>query len=198
MRNPRARTLISLAAIAMLPGCQTEAEQAVHEPVEPPIASNLADSWRREIIQLPSQFAPGLGKGVEELRFAPGMYKPDEVDYWSYAFVLRFEDRVSGEAALQSILEQYYTGLITAVASSNNIQIDGPAARVVVEAAGGRRFHADVHLVDAFVTGKPLTVHMDIEVHDREAGSNVLAAVSPQNRNHTIWRSLFAVRAAIE
>ncbi len=44
--------------------------------------------WRPEVIPFPLGFAPDLGlEGVEELRFAPGMFDAKAADYFSYCFV---------------------------------------------------------------------------------------------------------------
>lgn len=191
--------VVLLAGILIACDGSTEVPNANETaPAKPAIPSDLADRWRSEIIELPSEFAPGLPRGVEELRFAPGMYKEEAEDYWSYVFVLRFEEKIEGRARLKELLDQYYTGLITAVAKSREISLDRPAARIEVTALDDRRYRADVDLVDAFVTGKPLIVTMDVRLKDGKSGTDVLAAVSPQPRTHDIWRSLKAVLAAIE
>ena len=44
--------------------------------------------WRGERIELPPGFAPDLGwKGVEQIRFAPGMFTEGEDDFFSYVLV---------------------------------------------------------------------------------------------------------------
>ncbi|MEM7393198.1 MAG: hypothetical protein AAF492_12705, partial [Verrucomicrobiota bacterium] len=44
--------------------------------------------WFGERIALPTGFAPDMTlKGVEEIRFAPGMFKPDAADFFTYVFV---------------------------------------------------------------------------------------------------------------
>jgi Zn-finger nucleic acid-binding protein len=184
--------LVTIVSISLLAACKQL------EPAPPDLPADLADTWRSETIPLPSQFAPGLPRGVEELRFAPGMYKSDAPDYWSYIFVLRFEEKIDGSARVKDILEQYYTGLITAVAKRRNVPLDRPAAQVKLETVTDRKFRANVDLIDAFVTGKPVVVHMDIELKTSEKGTALLAAVSPQPRTHDVWRSLKFVLEAIE
>ena len=43
--------------------------------------------WGKESIDLPPKFAPDMDwRGAVELRFAPGMFKADAADFFSYAF----------------------------------------------------------------------------------------------------------------
>ena len=44
--------------------------------------------WGGERIELPPRFAPTLGlKGIEEIRFAPGMFKPESESFFSYVIL---------------------------------------------------------------------------------------------------------------
>ena len=46
--------------------------------------------WKGETIDLPTKFAPGMKlRGLEKIRFAPGMFKADAKDFFSYVFVFR-------------------------------------------------------------------------------------------------------------
>ena len=51
-------------------------------------------------------------KGVEEIRFAPGMFKPDKSDFFSYALVFSLEPNtdLSSKAIKEQVL-LYYQGL---------------------------------------------------------------------------------------
>ncbi len=45
-------------------------------------------TWRGERIELPPRFAPTMTlKGIEEIRFAPGMFKAESDWFFSYVFV---------------------------------------------------------------------------------------------------------------
>ena len=45
------------------------------------------ETWKYEKLELPLNFAPNLPyQGFEELKFAPGMFKPNTNDYFSYIF----------------------------------------------------------------------------------------------------------------
>ena len=61
---------------------------ALTEAAEVPFHLPTPEGWRTETIPFPLEFAPELDyEGVEELRFAPGMFTEGAEDYWTYAFV---------------------------------------------------------------------------------------------------------------
>ena len=71
------------------------------------------EGWFGERILLPPRFAPDMSwKGVEEIRFAPGMFKPDKSDFFSYALVFSLEPNtdLSSKAIKEQVL-LYYQGL---------------------------------------------------------------------------------------
>ena len=188
--RPVNRTLPAALAALLLSACN----QA--PPAEPAGTVDLS-AWASETIQLPPGFAPGLPPGLEELRFAPGMYDAGAEDYWSYVYVLRFEESAGGEDWLRDVLEQYYDGLITAVAGSRGLTLEGEPAEVTLRPGEDGKQRADVDLVDAFVTGAPLTIHMELELVPSDAGTQVRAAVSPQPPDHPVWSDLRAALATL-
>ena len=71
-----------------------------------------------EVIKLPPSFAPDMKtKGVEDIRFAPGMFKPDQPDFFSYLFVINSTtgQKFTDEKFLHSELLAYYKGLAKSV-----------------------------------------------------------------------------------
>ena len=74
----------------------------------------------------PLGFAKDLAyKGHEDLRFAPGMFKADAADYFSYAFVMWIDGGMSFEpASLEKDLLKYYKGLCAAVAPGKKFDVD--------------------------------------------------------------------------
>ncbi len=55
-------------------------------------------TWEFERFALPPGFSQNFPyKGVEELRFSPGMFKKDSVSYFSYAFVARLDNTLNAE-----------------------------------------------------------------------------------------------------
>jgi hypothetical protein len=151
--------------------------------------------WRSEIIELPPEFAPTLPAGQEELRFAPGMFEPASADYFTYAFVIRLAQPATmsaDRAQIESLLDRYYQGLVAAVATDRKLTI--PVERVDATVTGqAPAFQATVAMYDAFVTGAPLTLHMDVTM----AGACLRAAASPQPRTHEVWRKLAEATACL-
>jgi len=76
----------------------------------------MPEGWQHETIPFPLEFAPDLPyRGVEELRFAPGIFKPDQAGYWSYAFVWWLDGKPAlGAAELNASLERYFAGRASA------------------------------------------------------------------------------------
>lgn len=182
---------------------ETPAQSATTAPVTAPAPASgsapapgaacaaIAD-WRSEIIELPPEFAPALPAGQEELRFAPGMFEPAADSYFTYAFVLRLADPLPlDRGRLETLLDQYYQGLVAAVASQRKLALPADVDATVTGEASG--FHATVAMYDAFVTGKPLTLHMDVTIE----GACVRAAASPQPRTHRVWQYLAQATACL-
>lgn len=170
----------------------------------------VAEGWRSETIPFPLEFAKDLPySGVEELRFAPGMFKPDQDGYWSYAFVWWLEGKPALDApALEHSLTRYFAGLITDVAKEKGYPIDPArfsASIHPVTAAGDKLGHAvrayagTVDSYDAFATGKPLVLNLEVWVWDcPQAGRRVaLVLASPKPGNASIWSALRERRAEL-
>jgi hypothetical protein len=151
--------------------------------------------WRSEIIEMPPEFAPTLPAGQEELRFAPGMFEPTAADYFTYAFVIRLAQpatMAADRAQIESLLDRYYQGLVAAVAADRKLAI--PVERVDATVTGQAPvFQATVTMYDAFVTGAPLTLHMNVTM----AGACLRAAASPQPRTHEVWHELAQATACL-
>lgn len=186
--------LASFVCLGIACSPKTPAPQAKTADAEPrtfgAVTEASADgiSWREEKIDFPPQWAPELPKGEDELRFAPGMFKREDEGYWSYAFVLRLDEKFEGEAALASLLNGLYRGLISSVARGRKIDFEGEAATVDLSFAWERHFRGHVDLVDAFVTGERIRVHLEVETVARtEGGTAVRVAASPQDANHGMW-----------
>src|SRR6187431_1090728 len=93
---------------------------------QPELLPQTPADWRFERIDFPLSFAPELKyKGFEELRFAPGMFKPDSDTYFTYIFAMKITDEVALDAAaLQALLETYFRGLCRTVAKEKKFDID--------------------------------------------------------------------------
>jgi hypothetical protein len=125
-------------------------------PASDPAASTtwrIPDGWRAETIPFPLGFAPELAhRGVEEIRFAPGMFDHAAPGYWSYVFVWRLEDAAALDApALAAELAQYFRGLVAAVDEQGRITARDEIG--VVAVPHGAAFTLAAHTFDAFDTG---------------------------------------------
>jgi len=167
----------------------------------------VVDGWRQETIPFPLEFAPGLPfSGLEEIRFAPGMFKPDADGYWSYAFAWWLEDRPTlGAAELESSLRRYFAGLIGAVGKEKGFAIDPARFSASMHAADRppaklghpvQAFAGTVHSYDAFTTGKPIVLNLEAWVWDCAVAGKRAAIVlaSPRATSDPIWKSLRARR----
>ena len=161
------------------------------------------EGWQHETIPFPLEFAPDLPyQGVEELRFAPGMFKPDQDGYWSYAFVWWLEGRPALDATkLNADLKSYFAGLCTSVAKDKGQTIDSSkfsAAMRVVNSSPRKLGHkvasftGIVESYDPFATGKPIVLNVEAWVWDcdRSGKRAVLVLASPSPQSAAIWTSL--------
>jgi hypothetical protein len=123
----------------------------------PPEMWPIPAGWKSETIPFPLGFAPGLAhRGVEELRFPPGMFDRTAPDYWSYAFVWRTDDAAMLAAPiLAAELTAYFRGLIAAVDEKKQQvkSIDDIWVKVTGEGEGEKRFSLAINLYDAFSDG---------------------------------------------
>lgn len=188
------RAVLALSVIAWLPACASQ--DAAPEPARTSAVS--IEGWQAETFPLPPGFAPGLPTGVESLRFAPGWRDPGAEGFWSYAFVLWIDEPAPDGARIQQVLETYYNGLMAAFAGDKAEAVSAAPARVNVERAGPGRYEARMRLIDAFATFKPIDLRALIDTATRtDARSTLSIRVSPQPKEHTIWRSLDAAVADI-
>lgn len=156
--------------------------------------------WKTETLPFPLGFAPAIHhQGSEELRFAPGFFKPAAPGYFSYAFVWWLKGEKPLEAAtLAAELNQYYAGLCTAV-GKKKFALDPARYRVVLTGQsatlpGWTALTGEADLYDAFTTGLPLSLHLRAYQRDcpRSGRLAVLVLASPQPESAPIWAELQA------
>lgn len=174
------------------------------DPAELPLLPELPEDWRHERLEFPLDFAPGLAlEGVELLGFAPGMFSEGERDFWTYLLAL---DVTGPEGAplevdaawLEGFLTEYYRGLCAAVGESRDVPIaeERITARVT---GGGQDFVATVELIDAFVTGRPLSLRIELLLHPDPTGGpglELLGLASPAPVSSGVWLELRELGAA--
>jgi polyisoprenoid-binding protein YceI len=159
--------------------------------------------WKTETIPFPLTFAPELAyRGVEELRFAPGMFKQGAEDFWTYSFVWWLEGEQHFDAAtLNADLKRYFEGLSRAVEKREDFDAAQAVAAVqlapVREAgAAQERFQGSVDAYEPFTTHQRIALQVDAQVlRCKEAGRTVaLFQLSPQPRGHAVWGQLERLR----
>ncbi len=182
--------------------CLTLVFAAIAAQPQPKLQSELLpptpDDWRFERIDFPLPFAPELKyQGFEELRFAPGMFKPESETYFTYIFAMKITgDATLEAAALQTLLETYFRGLCGAVAKDKKLEIDTSKISAQVRAdqtedKSARQFRATAEIVDAFVTGKPLTLNVEMMVIDvSQSDRRIFAALSSKPVDSPIGKQL--------
>jgi hypothetical protein len=181
---------------------------AAAQESETPYTFTAPEGWRQERIPFPLGFAKDLEyKGHEDLRFAPGMFKAEAADYFSYAFVLWIDGKMSFEPrSLEKDLLKYYKGLCGSVAKGKKLDLDLSKIAVQVTkqdrkvSLGGEEaelLHARIDWYDPFVTGKPLTLHLEIWARSADAGkrSCLFALASPQEKSAPVWDTLRKIQS---
>jgi hypothetical protein len=167
-------------------------------------------TWKGERILLPPGFAGDLGwDGVEEIRFAPGMFQPGEADFFSYvlAFVLEAGADVS-EDGLKKELLTYYSGLSRAVMRGANLTVDTNDFSIEIEkskevnkgapdsAGEAVRWNAILDWVEPFATKKRQTLYLEIHTWQHQGKPAVLSCVSPVDpkEENEVWNGLRKIR----
>jgi hypothetical protein len=166
--------------------------------------------WAKETISLPPGFAKDMTwKGVEELRFAPGMYKPESESFFSYAilFWLPGEQKVDAKTMEQEMLA-YYKGLCQAVSKGKNKTVDVSTFKVSIKDITPKKaktrptgesyleYEGELHWVEPFVTGKPQTLKLEIHTWycEKHKHQCVFMCVSPQPKDAAVWKTMHEIR----
>jgi hypothetical protein len=155
------------------------------------------DGWRYERLDFPLSFAPDIElEGYEELRFAPGMFQPGSDTYFSYILGVRAVGELTvDEAFLQSFLLKYYRGLCDSVGSARELELDlSKVSATVATAETG--YHATVEMFDAFGSGQPLTLHLELFAHTAENATEIFGLASPLEKTEPVWKQLHELGVA--
>lgn len=150
--------------------------------------------WSGETLKLPPGFAPDMKlKGIEEIRFAPGMFKPDDETFFSYAFVFWLPgDKPLDADAIHSDIMTYYRGLANAV-SKGEIKTDGFKLKLEPVENQESEWIGTLEWVEPFRSRKAQTLRFEISQRQlTEPNARLLSiAVSPQqDQKHAVWKDL--------
>jgi hypothetical protein len=156
----------------------------------PPFVWAVPKGWRTETIPFPLDFAPALKhRGLEELRFSPGMFKPGAPDFWSYGFIWWLEGEAAPSAAvLGRELALYFRGLSEAV-GKGKYSFDASRFKARLR-ADGDSMTGQIDTYDAFKTGRPLTLNVRLRSQRCGRDTALLVALSPADPKASTWNDL--------
>ena len=180
-----------LAALSLAPSPGPGEQAAL------PFALPVLPEWRTETLPFPLEFAPDLPyRGLEELRFAPGMFTAGSDDFWSYAFVWWIDrDDPFDPGSLSEHLESYFRGLTLAVGETRAVDVSGARVGARITATEEGRFAGTAETFDAFTSHEQVLLNVRGAIRDCPAQGfrAVLFALSPQPPEHAIWVDLDSI-----
>ncbi len=167
--------------------------------------------WFGERIALPPKgFAPDLGlKGIEEILFAPGMFKADQPDFFSYVFLFALEAKpVLDAKVLKKELFIYYSGLSKARMDNPNLDTSGFGVKVTavegndVSPKGAvhvKNYRAEVVWLEPFATKKMQTLYFELQTWQYKGSpyQYLFVCASPQKPDKPLWKTLRTIRASV-
>ena len=178
--------LISIALFA-----QNQTAQLLKEPA----------NWQFERFALPPEFAQNIPyKGVEELRFSPGMFVKDSTTYFTYAFVAELTNVNSvSQDDIRNYLINYFKGLCGSTAKQRHLSIDTSKIDVAIERrqnAGNEAFYdATLNIFGVFTDGAPVKLNAEIKVMNDKASKIYLVFIaSPLDKTNNVWNELHSIQ----
>lgn len=174
----------------------------------PAIQIKAPREWRGETINLPPAFAPDMNlTGVEEIRFAPGMFQAGSDSFFSYVLVFALPEQktLDGETLNRELLV-YYRGLAAAVASARNVEVDVDKFSLELKKTdqdddgdAPPEWTGTLEWVEPFVTQQPQTLRFDIQTGTLNGGQGMYVTIcaSPTDRDSDVWKELRSVRKTV-
>ena len=180
--------LFALFAVALSE--VTVAEEPIRVEMETP------KGWRTETLSLPTGFAKDMNlTGFEEVRFTPGMFRPDAEDFFTYCFVFCLPDQASpNPKVLTEELLKYYRGLAVAVTRRSGIDVKSASftLKITPVKESKTKSRAVMTWIEPFATRKPQTLNLEIEsvLDNSVKGCLLKIAVSPKPRDGNVWKPM--------
>ena len=180
--------LFALFAVALSEA--TVAEEPIRVEMETP------KGWRTETLSLPTGFAKDMKlTGFEEVRFAPGMFRPDAEDFFTYCFVFCLPDQSPpNPKVLTEELLKYYRGLAVAVTRRSGIDVKSASftLKITPVKESKTKSRAVMTWIEPFATRKPQTLNLEIEsvLDNSVKGCLLKIAVSPKPRDGNVWKPM--------
>ena len=174
--------------------------------------------WKGERIELPPPFAPAMKlKGIEVIRFAPGMFDEKSDSFFSYAFVFSVsQEQVLTEEVIQGEILTYYRGLAGAVLKSKGKEVDADKFTLKLqlskEATGTpekvpgavkfTEYTGQLDWVEPFITAKSQVLHFEIQswADPRTSRNYLFVCTSPKApaEADVTWKELRKIRRSFE
>ena len=190
MSRSRYRSPILLVVVAMFIHGVVTAQDNLKVDIETP------NGWRTETLSLPTGFAKDMKlTGFEEVRFAPGMFRPEAEDFFTYCFVFCLPNQTPpDEKTLTTELLKYYRGLAVAVTRRSGIDVkpDSFTLKITPVKDSKTKSSAVMTWIEPFATQKPQTLNLEIEsVADSSIkGCLLKIAVSPKPQKNDVWKPM--------
>jgi len=212
----KSRSLLVVAMMAAsLPGFGPGSLFAADESGE---RLTFLTDWKGERIDLPPGFAPAMTlKGIEEIRFAPGMFDAKSGSFFSYAFVFSVpKDQELTSEAIQREMLAYYRGLATAISKGKGRPVDASqftfkmeqlkettaAPEKIPASTKITQYSGELSWVEPFVTGQNQLLQFELlSWADPVTSRNYLfVCTSPKPPTETdgIWKELRQIRRTFE
>lgn len=171
--------------------------------------------WKGERIELPPPFAPDMKMtGIEEIRFAPGMFDPKSEEFFSYVFVFSVPgDQKLSEEVIKDETLAYYRGLAASVLKGKGKEVDTSKFKFELEKAKEAKetpasvtdgkavtqYKGKLDWVEPFSTAEPQVLHFEIQAWaDPKTTRNYLfVGTSPKEVSDKaeIWKALRKIRS---
>ncbi len=190
MTRSRYRSTILLMAMAYFASDAVSAEESLKVDIETP------KGWRTETLSLPTGFAKDMKlTGFEEVRFAPGMFRPDAEDFFTYCFVFCLPGQnPPDEKTLTAELLKYYRGLAVAVTRRSGIDVKPDSFTLTITPVkdSKKKSRAVMTWLEPFATQKPQTLNLEIEsvLESSIKGCLLKIAVSPKPSDAEVWKPM--------
>src|SRR5215831_3982009 len=192
------RKLISgVFCVVSLSVATTNAQQPTPQLLKQPT------NWQFERFALPPEFAPNIPyKGVEELRFAPGMFVKDSTFYFTYAFIAQLDNVHSvSRKDIKDYLLKYYRGLCSSEAQEKKLSID--TSKITIETESKKSasddviYYAVANIFGVFADGAAVKLNMEVKVLINKSTSKtyLLFIASPREKTDPVWKQLYAIQS---
>ena len=160
-------------------------------------------AWSFERFDLPPVFAPNFPfRGAEELRFSPGMFNKDSMDYFTYAFVVQLDSTTGiSQDNIRNYLLSYFKGLCSYTANNRRLVVDTSKITVFVEKKNGLPaneiiYNASLNVFGVFADGAPVKLNSEVKVLMNTAAKKtyLIFITSPQEKTHSVWKELYKIQ----